>query len=62
MKYRVNPDFTFGSYDEYKEGDVVELTPEQASGFLDKLTLIEDDKDVAPKRGKAASKKADVTE
>lgn len=38
-KYRVKPGFTHGAGNQYKAGDIVELTEEEAAGFLDKLEL-----------------------
>lgn len=39
--YRVKPGFTFGAQSQHKPGDVVELTKEEAAGFLDKLEIVE---------------------
>lgn len=36
-QYRVKPGYEFGKNKEYKPGDTVELTEEEAAGFLDKL-------------------------
>ena len=38
--YRVRPGRTFGMYDQYRPGDLVELTDSEAGGFLDKLDLV----------------------
>jgi len=38
--YRVKPGYTHGVFNQYKAGDVVALTKEEAAGFLDKLVLI----------------------
>lgn len=40
-KYRVKEGHTHGAQKQYKGGDVVELTVEEATGFLDKLELVE---------------------
>lgn len=40
LSYRVKPHATFGPVNQYGEGQVVELTPEEAKPFLDKLELI----------------------
>jgi hypothetical protein len=40
-KYRVKPRVAYGPRNEYKPGDIVELTPEEAAGFLDKLEPVE---------------------
>lgn len=42
QKYTVKPGRKFGKNKEFKPGDVVELTPEEAAGFLDKLTPVAD--------------------
>lgn len=39
--YRVRPGFTHGLKDEYKAGDTLDLEPQQARGFADKLELVE---------------------
>jgi len=36
-KYRVRPGMTHGLSDQYTEGDIVEMTEEEARPFLDKL-------------------------
>lgn len=38
--YRVRPGFTHGLKDEYKAGDTLDLEPQQARGFADKLELV----------------------
>lgn len=38
--YRVRPGFEHGPRGEFKAGDLVEHTPEEARGFLDKLELV----------------------
>lgn len=38
--YRVKPGFTHGAQKQYKAGDTVELTAEEAAGFIDKLELV----------------------
>lgn len=43
--YRVRPKFTHGAFNQYKAGDRVVLTEQEAAGFLDKLELVEE---VAP--------------
>lgn len=43
-KYTVRPGFTFGASKQHKPGDTVELTEQEAAGFLDKLELAEDTK------------------
>lgn len=40
--YRVKPGFRHGREKQYGPGDNIELSVEEASGFLDKLELIED--------------------
>lgn len=55
--YRVKPGRVFGKHDEYKPGDEVELTEEEAQGFLDKLELVESAKSVA----KPASRRVTTT-
>ena len=42
-KYRVKPGFTFGKDRGLGPGDIVELTAEEAGGFLDKLEAAADD-------------------
>lgn len=42
-KYRVRPGFTHGAVDQHKAGAVVELTEEEAAGFLDKLEPLDGD-------------------
>lgn len=39
LQYKVKPGFTHGVGKKYKAGDVVELTAQEAAGFLDKLEL-----------------------
>lgn len=39
--YRVRPGFEHGARGEFKAGDIVEHTPEEARGFADKLELVE---------------------
>lgn len=39
-KYRVKTGFRHGNLNQYGPGDVVELTEEEAAGFLDKLELV----------------------
>ena len=39
-KYRVRPGMRHGANKEHGPGDIVELTKEEASGFLDKLELV----------------------
>lgn len=41
LTYRVKPGFRHGRDNEYGPGDTVELTEREASGFLDKLELVE---------------------
>lgn len=38
--YRVKPGITHGARNQYKAGDLVEHTSEEAVGFLDKLELV----------------------
>jgi len=38
--YRVKPGYRFGMLNELGEGDTVELTPQEAEGFKDKLVLV----------------------
>jgi hypothetical protein len=40
FKYRVKPGRMFGSFFEHGPGSVVELSEEEAGGFLDKLELV----------------------
>lgn len=40
-KYRVKDGYKFGAGHAHQGGDVVELTEEEAQGFLDKLTPLE---------------------
>lgn len=40
LQYRVKPHATFGPMHEHKEGAIVELTAEEAQGFLDILELV----------------------
>jgi len=42
MKYRVKPGRTWGPYKEYGPGDTLELTEEEAGGFLDTLELVKE--------------------
>lgn len=37
MQYRVRPGYRHGAQKQYGPGDVVELTEQEAAGFLDKL-------------------------
>lgn len=39
--YRVKPGFAHGQFGQYKAGDTMEYTPEEAAGFADKLELVE---------------------
>jgi len=39
--YRVKPGFEHGARGQFKAGDTIECTPEEASGFADKLELVE---------------------
>jgi len=39
--YRVRPKFTHGAFNQYKPGDIVQLTEQEAAGFLDKLELVD---------------------
>lgn len=41
--YRVRPGCSFGTFDEIKPGDLVELTDYEAQGFRDKLVLVVDE-------------------
>jgi hypothetical protein len=43
-KYRVRPGVTFGAGGKFKPGTVVELRPEDAAAFLDKLQLVTGEK------------------
>lgn len=43
MKYRVRPGILHGAQRQYKPGDVLELTEQEAAGFLDKLELVPDE-------------------
>lgn len=40
LPYRVKPHAVFGPENQYREGQIVELTPEEAKPFLDKLELV----------------------
>jgi hypothetical protein len=40
--YQVKPGYRFGALDQYEPGDKVELSPEEAQGFLDKLQPVEE--------------------
>lgn len=40
-KYRVREGFTYGSHDQYKAGDIVELEEAEAKHVMDKLELAE---------------------
>lgn len=50
--YRVKPGYKHGATNQYEPGDTVEMTEEEAAGFLDKLELVSGGK------GKTAEKKA----
>jgi len=39
--YRVKSGFAHGQFGQYKAGDTMEYTPEEAAGFADKLELVE---------------------
>lgn len=39
--YRVKPGFLHGAGNQYKPGDIVDLTPPEAAGFLDKLEPVD---------------------
>lgn len=39
--YRVKDGMRHGANNQYGPGDIVELTPEEAAGLLDKLELVE---------------------
>lgn len=41
-RYVVKPGFTHGARNQFKAGDVVELTEQEAAGFLDKLQRVGD--------------------
>lgn len=41
--YRVKAGRMHGAFNQYGPGDIVELTEDEAGGFLDKLELIKDD-------------------
>lgn len=41
QQYRVRAGVRFGKGKEFGPGDVVELTAEEAAGFLDKLELVD---------------------
>lgn len=56
MRYIVKPGYTHGAYGQHKEGDIVELTAVEASGFLDKLAPVPEPEPaaaVAPQETKA---------
>jgi len=38
--YRVKPGYLHGAYNQHGPGSLVELTEDEASGFLDKLELV----------------------
>jgi len=40
--YRVKPGYTHGAYNQHGPGALVELTEDEAGGFLDKLELVKD--------------------
>jgi len=40
--YRVRPGCAFGAFKQYGPGATVELTEDEASGFLDKVVLVKD--------------------
>jgi len=40
--YRVRPGCAFGAFRQYGPGSTVELTEDEASGFLDKVVLVKD--------------------
>jgi hypothetical protein len=42
-KYRVKPGLMHGAFNQYGPGSIVELTEDEAGGFLDKLELVRDD-------------------
>jgi len=42
-KYRVKPGRMHGAFNQYGPGSIVELTEDEAGGFLDKLELVRDD-------------------
>ena len=41
QQYRVRAGVRFGKLKQYGPGDVVEMTAEEAAGFLDKLELVD---------------------
>lgn len=43
MRYRVRAGFRHGARREFGPGDVLELTEQEAAGFLDKLEPVDDD-------------------
>lgn len=49
-KYRVKPGHQFGARKQHAEGAIVELTEQEAAGFLDKLELVRESKS-APQLG-----------
>lgn len=57
MRYIVKPGYTHGAYGQHTEGEIVELTPVEASGFLDKLAPMPEPEPAAavvtPETGKA---------
>lgn len=42
-KYRVKPGRMHGAFNQHGPGSIVELTEDEAGGFLDKLELVRDD-------------------
>lgn len=46
--YRVRPGVRFGAAKQHGPGDVVELSEEEAKGFLDKLELVREPDPPAP--------------
>lgn len=51
MKYRVRPGFRHGAQRQYGPGDVLEMTEQDAAGFLDKLELVPEEPDAAAAPG-----------
>jgi len=43
MRYRVKPGFRHGAEKQYGPGDIVELSEEEAVGFLDKLEPVQEE-------------------
>ena len=60
--YRVKDGVRHGANNQYGPGDIVELTPEEANGLLDKLELVEGGQESEPTEPSLNTDESEPTE